>query len=44
MVLTMASVLSERPIKSDVAMTGELTLSGKSFTYWWIKREINCSI
>ena len=31
MALQLASVLSEKAIKADVAMTGELTLSGKKF-------------
>ena len=42
MALAIASVLSNKKNKSRyVAMTGELTLLGKSFTNWWIKREAN---
>ena len=40
MALTMASVLSERPIKSDVAMTGELTLSGKVLPIGGLKEKL----
>ncbi|AXX89187.1 endopeptidase La [Arcobacter suis] len=40
MALTMASVLSERPIKSDIAMTGELTLSGKVLPIGGLKEKL----
>ena len=40
MALTMASVLAERPIKSDVAMTGELTLSGKVLPIGGLKEKL----
>lgn len=40
MALTMASVLSERAIKSDVAMTGELTLSGKVLPIGGLKEKL----
>lgn len=40
MALTIASVLSERPIKSDIAMTGELTLSGKVLPIGGLKEKL----
>ena len=40
MALTMASVLSERPIKADIAMTGELTLSGKVLPIGGLKEKL----
>ncbi|WP_418180260.1 endopeptidase La [Aliarcobacter lanthieri] len=40
MALTLASVLSERKIKSDVAMTGELTLSGKVLPIGGLKEKL----
>jgi ATP-dependent Lon protease len=40
MALTMASVLAERPIKSDIAMTGELTLSGKVLPIGGLKEKL----
>jgi ATP-dependent Lon protease len=40
MALTIASVLSERAIKSDVAMTGELTLSGKVLPIGGLKEKL----
>ena len=38
MVLAMASILSNRKIKADIAMTGELTLSGKVLPIGGLKR------
>lgn len=40
MALTIASILSEKPIKSDVAMTGELTLSGKVLPIGGLKEKL----
>lgn len=40
MALTMASVLAERPIKADIAMTGELTLSGKVLPIGGLKEKL----
>jgi len=40
MALTIASILSEREIKSDVAMTGELTLSGKVLPIGGLKEKL----
>ncbi|MDY3199899.1 MAG: endopeptidase La [Arcobacter sp.] len=40
MALTIASVLSEKPIKADVAMTGELTLSGKVLPIGGLKEKL----
>ncbi|KAB7883154.1 endopeptidase La [Poseidonibacter ostreae] len=40
MALTIASVLSEREIKSDIAMTGELTLSGKVLPIGGLKEKL----
>ena len=40
MALAIASVLSDRPIKADVAMTGELTLSGKVLPIGGLKEKL----
>lgn len=40
MALTIASILSEREIKSDIAMTGELTLSGKVLPIGGLKEKL----
>ena len=40
MALAMASVLSEKAIKADVAMTGELTLSGKVLPIGGLKEKL----
>lgn len=40
MALTIASLLSEREIKSDVCMTGELTLSGKVLPIGGLKEKL----
>ncbi|MGA1932786.1 endopeptidase La [Arcobacter sp. YIC-464] len=40
MALTIASILSNREIKSDVAMTGELTLSGKVLPIGGLKEKL----
>ncbi|MBP7783501.1 MAG: endopeptidase La [Aliarcobacter sp.] len=40
MALTIASILSERAIKADVAMTGELTLSGKVLPIGGLKEKL----
>ncbi len=40
MALTIASILSEKAIKSDVAMTGELTLSGKVLPIGGLKEKL----
>ena len=40
MALTFASILSEREIKSDIAMTGELTLSGKVLPIGGLKEKL----
>jgi len=40
MALTLASILSERKIKSDIAMTGELTLSGKVLPIGGLKEKL----
>lgn len=40
MALTIASILAEKPIKSDVAMTGELTLSGKVLPIGGLKEKL----
>lgn len=40
MALTLASVLSDRKIKADVAMTGELTLSGKVLPIGGLKEKL----
>lgn len=40
MALTIASILSEREIKSDVCMTGELTLSGKVLPIGGLKEKL----
>jgi len=40
MALTISSILSEREIKSDVAMTGELTLSGKVLPIGGLKEKL----
>jgi ATP-dependent Lon protease len=40
MALTIASVLSEKPIKADIAMTGELTLSGKVLPIGGLKEKL----
>lgn len=40
MALTIASVLSQKPIKADVAMTGELTLSGKVLPIGGLKEKL----
>ncbi|NCB14451.1 MAG: endopeptidase La, partial [Erysipelotrichia bacterium] len=40
MALTIASILSEKAIKADVAMTGELTLSGKVLPIGGLKEEL----
>ncbi len=40
MALTIASVLCEREIKSDIAMTGELTLSGKVLPIGGLKEKL----
>ena len=40
MALTIASILSEKAIKADVAMTGELTLSGKVLPIGGLKEKL----
>ena len=40
MALTIASILAEKPIKADVAMTGELTLSGKVLPIGGLKEKL----
>ncbi len=40
MALTFASILSEREIKSDIAMTGELTLTGKVLPIGGLKEKL----
>ncbi|WP_121628296.1 endopeptidase La [Poseidonibacter antarcticus] len=40
MALTIASILTERPIISDIAMTGELTLSGKVLPIGGLKEKL----
>lgn len=40
MALTISSILSEKEIKSDVAMTGELTLSGKVLPIGGLKEKL----
>ena len=40
MALALASVLSNRKIKADVAMTGELTLSGKVLPIGGLKEKL----
>ncbi len=40
MALTIASILAEKAIKSDVAMTGELTLSGKVLPIGGLKEKL----
>ena len=40
MALTIASILSERAIKSDICMTGELTLSGKVLPIGGLKEKL----
>ena len=40
MALAIASILSEKPIKADVAMTGELTLSGKVLPIGGLKEKL----
>ncbi|CAI8205105.1 MAG: Lon protease [Arcobacter lacus] len=40
MALTLASILSDRKIKSDVAMTGELTLLGKVLPIGGLKEKL----
>uniref|UniRef100_UPI0040480DC9 endopeptidase La n=1 Tax=Aliarcobacter sp. TaxID=2321116 RepID=UPI0040480DC9 len=40
MALTIASILSDKPIKADVAMTGELTLSGKVLPIGGLKEKL----
>ncbi len=40
MALTFASILSQREIKSDIAMTGELTLSGKVLPIGGLKEKL----
>ena len=40
MALALASVLSEKAIKADVAMTGELTLSGKVLPIGGLKEKL----
>ncbi len=40
MALTIASILSEREIKSDICMTGELTLSGKVLPIGGLKEKL----
>ncbi|MGM0518078.1 MAG: endopeptidase La [Campylobacterota bacterium] len=40
MALTIASILSQREIKSDIAMTGELTLSGKVLPIGGLKEKL----
>ena len=34
------SAFTNKPVRSDVAMTGEITLRGNVLTNWWIKRKI----
>ena len=40
MALAMASILSNRKIKADIAMTGELTLSGKVLPIGGLKEKL----
>ena len=40
MALTIASILSDKPIKADIAMTGELTLSGKVLPIGGLKEKL----
>ena len=39
MVTSIVSSITNIPVKRDVAMTGEVTITGQVF-YWWIKRKI----
>ena len=35
MVTALVSALSKKKVKGNVAMTGEVTLTGRVLTYWW---------
>lgn len=41
MTTAIVSALTRREVRSDVAMTGEVTLRGNVLANWWIKRKIN---
>ena len=43
MVTSIVSSITTIPVRRDVAMTGEVTLTGTSFTNWWIKRKTSSS-
>ena len=39
MVTSIVSSITGIPVRRDVAMTGEVTLTGQVITNWWIKRK-----
>ena len=43
-VTALVSALTKRPIRREVGMTGEVTLTRSSVANWWIEREnIKCA-
>jgi ATP-dependent Lon protease len=39
---SLVSSMTSNKVKRDVAMTGEITLEGQGFAYWWFKRKNIC--
>ena len=42
MVTSIVSSITNIPINREIAMTGEVTITGQVLSNWWFKRKITC--